>query len=396
MSRLKSKKNDYGVLAVVALITVFLLVGIGGLFYYKLSNSKNRFRVLIENVVEYLEENTLKDKPKSLQGVLTLGVNGKSTDEDEQQLMEILNKIDLSFLYGVDYATKRMNFEMKSSYDKKELLNSSFYMESGNGYLYLDNLYDKNIKVPIEQYDSFFKLNLSSDYRTIYDSIEKVLIRSLKDDYFEKDYVTIDSKKVLKTTLVLNHKNYQEMKKNVFHDLVLDDSFLKSLSNVTGKKVSVLKKKLNKIASSEDEYKEMDIVLYTKNDKFLKLELVFGGEKITIQREERDKYSYSYDEHSQVVYDGVVQASRKKDSSVQSTFLINDRKKGVSVQLMMTSSYEVNKKIEKKNVSNSILYTDVTEEEKNQIYSKVLENEGMKNLIQEFSRLGNKINRVFD
>ena len=52
MSRLKSKKNDYGVLAVVALITVFLLVGIGGLFYYKLSNSKNRFRVLIENVVE--------------------------------------------------------------------------------------------------------------------------------------------------------------------------------------------------------------------------------------------------------------------------------------------------------------------------------------------------------
>lgn len=396
MSRLKSKKNDYGVLAVVALITVFLLVGIGGLFYYKLSNSRNRFRVLIENVVEYLEENTLKDKPKSLQGVLTLGVNGKSTDEDEQQLMEILNKIDLSFLYGVDYATKRMNFEMKSSYDKKELLNSSFYMESGNGYLYLDNLYDKNIKVPIEQYDSFFKLNLSSDYRTIYDSIEKVLIRSLKDDYFEKDYVTIDSKKVLKTTLVLNHKNYQEMKKNVFHDLVLDDSFLTSLSNVTDKKVSVLKKKLNKIASSEDDYKEMDIVLYTKNDKFLKLELVFGGEKITIQREERDKYSYSYDEHSQVVYDGVVQASRKKDSSVQSTFLINDRKKGVSVQLMMTSSYEVNKKIEKKNVSNSILYTDVTEEEKNQIYSKVLENEGMKNLIQEFSRLGNKINRVFD
>lgn len=396
MSRLKSKKNDYGVLAVVALITVFLLVGIGGLFYYKLSNSRNRFRVLIENVVEYLEENTLKDKPKSLQGVLTLGVNGKSTDEDEQQLMEILNKIDLSFLYGVDYATKRMNFEMKSSYDKKELLNSSFYMESGNGYLYLDNLYDKNIKVPIEQYDSFFKLNLSSDYRTIYDSIEKVLIRSLKDDYFEKDYVTIDSKKVLKTTLVLNHKNYQEMKKNVFHDLVLDDSFLKSLSNVTDKKVSVLKKKLNKIASSEDDYKEMDIVLYTKNDKFLKLELVFGGEKITIQREERDKYSYSYDEHSQVVYDGVVQASRKKDSSVQSTFLINDRKKGVSVQLMMPSSYEVNKKIEKKNVSNSILYTDVTEEEKNQIYSKVLENEGMKNLIQEFSRLGNKINRVFD
>lgn len=218
---------------------------------------------------------------------------------------------------------------MKSSYDKKELLNSSFYMESGNGYLYLDNLYDKNIKVPIEQYDSFFKLNLSSDYRTIYDSIEKVLIRSLKDDYFEKDYVTIDSKKVLKTTLVLNHKNYQEMKKTVFHDLVLDDSFLTSLSNVTDKKVSVLKKKLNKIASSEDDYKEMDIVLYTKNDKFLKLELVFGGEKITIQREERDKYSYSYDEHSQVVYDGVVQASRKKDSSVQSTFLINDRKKGV-------------------------------------------------------------------
>ena len=350
---------------------------------------------MIENVVEYLEENTLKDKPKSLQGVLTLGINGESTDKDEQQIMEMLNKIDVSFLYGVDYATKRMNFEMKSNYDKKELLNSSFYMESGNGYLYLDNLYDKSIKVPIDNYDSFFKLNLSSDYRVIYNSIEKALINSLRDDYFEKDYVTIDSKKILKTTLVLNRKNYQEMKKNIFHDLSLDSSFLKSLSNVTGKKVSVLKEKLNNIADGvEEDYSDINIILYTRNDSFLKLELESDGEKVTFQKEGREKYSYSYDKNSKVIYDGVVQMSRKKDNTVQSTFLVNDRINRFSVQLMTTSSYEVNKKIEKKNINNSILYKDISVEEKNQIYSKVLENEGMKNLIQEFSKLGSRVNRV--
>lgn len=389
------RKSNHTILIVVVLVTLFILLGIGGLFYYKLSNSKNRFRVLIENVVEYLEENTLKDKPKSLQGVLTLGINGKSTDKDEQQIMEMLNKIDVSFLYGVDYATKRMNFEMKSNYDKKELLNSSFYMESGNGYLYLDNLYDKSIKVPIDHYDSFFRLNLSSDYRAIYNSIEKVLINSLKDDYFEKDYVTIDSKKILKTTLVLNQQNYQEMKKSIFHDLSLDSSFLKSLSNVTGKKVSVLKEKLNNIADSEEEdYSDINIILYTRNDSFLKLELESDGEKVTFQKEDREKYSYSYDKNSKVIYDGVVQVSRKKDNTVQSTFLVNDRVNRFSVQLMTTSSYEVNKKIEKKNISNSILYKDISVEEKNQIYSKILENEGMKNLIQEFSKLGSQVNRV--
>ena len=43
---------------------------------------------------------------------------------------------------------------------------------------------------------------------------------------------------------------------------------------------------------------------------------------------------------------------------------------------------------------NSILYKDISVEEKNQIYSKILENEGMKNLIQEFSKLGSRVNRV--
>lgn len=86
--------------------------------------------------------------------------------------------------------------------------------------------------------------------------------------------------------------------------------------------------------------------------------------------------------------------SRKKDNTVQSTFLVNDRVNRFSVQLMTTSSYEVNKKIEKKNISNSILYKDISVEEKNQIYSKILENEGMKNLIQEFSKLGSRVNQV--
>ena len=86
--------------------------------------------------------------------------------------------------------------------------------------------------------------------------------------------------------------------------------------------------------------------------------------------------------------------SRKKDNTVQSKFLVNDRVNRFSVQLMTTSSYEVNKKIEKKNISNSILYKDISVEEKNQIYSKILENEGMKNLIQEFSKLGSRVNQV--
>ena len=175
----------------------------------------------------------------------------------------------------------------------------------------------------------------------------------------------------------------------------LDSSFLKSLSNVTGKKVSVLKEKLNNIADGvEEDYSDINIILYTRNDSFLKLELESDGEKVTFQKEDREKYSYSYDKNSKVIYDGVVQMSRKKDNTVQSTFLVNDRINRFSIQLMTTSSYEVNKKIEKKNINNSILYKDISVEEKNQIYSKILENEGMKNLIQEFSKLGSRVNRV--
>lgn len=393
--RSNDKNKKYFDLVLIVFITLLIIGSLGFLFYNKLSDSKNRFRVLIENVFGYLEENTLQDRPKVTTGNLVLGIDGKGNKDIDQKILDHFKKVNLSFDYGIDYVDQRLNFEMRSNYDKMELLNSSFYVEDGNGYLFLDKLFDKSIKVPVDDYRFLLERSSFNDYRTIYNSFEKALILSLNDDYFEKDYVTIEAKKILKTTLKMNQKNYFEMKENIFRCLTSDRSFLKGMSNILDEDTVVVKKKLKEwMQYFDDNFKEFNVILYTKNDRFVKLEVEFNQRKIVFQNEEKNKYFYAYYKNEKLLYDGGIQILQQKSNVERRTILINDKLKNLSIQLSLNSSSVVDQKVLKKNITNSVLYKDVSLEEWDRMYSHLLENKNVVQLLQDFNKISGYLEKV--
>ena len=373
------------------LVALFVLVGIGLLFYFKLHNPKAQFEVLIEKAFDSLEGNLSQERPNRVSGNFSFQMEGKTDDVGNQQIMDMLNRLHFSFTYGVDYQNKLMRFEMDTQYDEKRLLDVDFYSDAGNGYVYLDGVYDKNIRVALENYEGLFKKNTSiDDYKVIYGAVEKALVHNLKSKYFSMEFVKVDSDRVKKTTLKLNNKNYQELRKNILKELLKEDSFLESLSRVLGTGKVDLKSNIEEMLEVKDEIEEIDFHLYTKNDRLVQFEITSEGTRILIKPESETKYSYEIFNKDQVLYDGLIQLEKNEGGNTI-LVLYNDKSNGISIQFTIQSMVNENGEISKKDVQNVIGMEEITSEEMQAIYARILQNEGMVALMREFSLLSDSL-----
>lgn len=365
----KTFKFDWFLVSVI-LIVVIILVGLGGLFYYKLSNSMTVFSALIDNVFNYLEESADSFNGKSLSGSVALEVEGKNTSLSDYSWLGIEDKRKIFLSYGIDYQDKLISVDMKSSCDKDKVFLFDAYLEGGNGYFGLGDLYDKKIMVPISWYDNLFK-NRRSSYKSILEELRLSLINSLREEYFSKDYVTISEKKILKTTLNLDSDNYMVMKSDVINYLLNDSKFLKGVADFFDIKEGKVRKYLEGELKRREDV-DIDIILYTKNGKFVQLELVRDSYQVLFKKEGESKYSYLVDKLGNVLYNGDISIVRdNNDTSIDIKY--NDIEKDVGLRFKINSSYEVGKVISKKEIGEAVNYSDISDDELRGIYSKIIE-----------------------
>lgn len=354
----------------VILVVVIILVGLGGLFYYKLSNSMTVFSALIDNVFSYLEESADSFNGKSLSGSVALEVEGKNTSLADYSWLGIEDKRKIFLSYGIDYQNKLISVDMKSSCDKDKVFLFDAYLVGGNGYFSLGDLYDKKIMVPISWYDSLFK-NRRNSYKSILEELRLSLINSLREEYFSKDYVTISEKKILKTTLNLDSDNYMVMKRDIINYLLNDSKFLRGVTDFFDIKESKVRKYLERELKRREDV-DIDIILYTKNGKFVQLELVRDSYLVLFKKEGNSKYSYLVDKLGNVLYNGDISIVRdNNDTSIDIKY--NDIEEDVGLRFKINSSYEVGKVISKKEIGDVVSYSDISEEELRGIYSKLIE-----------------------
>lgn len=365
----KTFKFDWFLVSVI-LIVVIILVGLGGLFYYKLSNSMTVFSALIDNVFNYLEESADSFNGKSLSGSVALEVEGKNTSLSDYSWLGIEDKRKIFLSYGIDYQDKLISVDMKSSCDKDKVFLFDAYLEGGNGYFGLGDLYDKKIMVPISWYDNLFK-NRRSSYKSILEELRLSLINSLREEYFSKDYVTISEKKILKTTLNLDSDNYMVMKSDVINYLLNDSKFLNGVADFFDIKENKVRKYLEGELKRREDV-DIDIILYTKNGKFVQLELVRDSYQVLFKKEGESKYSYLVDKLGNVLYNGDISIVRdNNDTSIDIKY--NDIEKDVGLRFKINSSYEVGKVISKKEIGEAVNYSDISDDELRGIYSKIIE-----------------------
>ena len=366
---------------VVVIFVIIALLGLaffGGKYYLA---SRNNIKIFMNDYFNELEENIGKNNSTS--GSLSLNVNGDTTDKEEK-IFKILNNLDFSMNYGIDTKENITNIDISTNYYGDKLININTYIEDNNIYLSSSDLYSKYIKIESKKEDNSEKKSMTNDdYKVIINSISTAVSESLKEEYFTKNWVKLDGKSVNKVELLLNNNNIKIINENIINNLKNNNNFIDSFGKLIGKKTMEVKELLDKEIKevNSNEYSDIKISLYTKITKFVKLEITSGEDKIVVKSNDKG-YSFEIvDSEDNNTYNGTIEINNNSEST---TYKVNVKDSN-NLEIKINNTINKTTKIEKKDVSNSVLLEDITEKEYEDIINKISNNKAFNKIYEDIS-----------
>lgn len=366
---------------IVVIFVIIALLGLaffGGKYYLA---SRNNIKIFMNNYFNELEDNIGKNNSTS--GSLSLNVNGDTTDKEEK-IFKILNNLDFSMNYGIDTKENITNIDISTNYYGDKLININTYIEDNNIYLSSSDLYSKYIKIENKKEDNSEKKSMTNDdYKVIINSISTAVSESLKEEYFTKNWVKLDGKSVNKVELLLNNNNIKIINENIINNLNNNNNFIDSFGKLIGKKTMEVKELLDKEIKevNSNEYSDIKISLYTKITKFVKLEITSGEDKIVVKSNDKG-YSFEIvDSEDNNTYNGTIEINNNSDST---TYNVNVKDSN-NLEIKINNTINKTTKIEKKDVSNSVLLEDITEKEYEDIINKISNNKAFNKIYEDIS-----------
>lgn len=378
---LKSANRGSIAPVVVVIFVIIALLGLaffGGKYYLA---SRNNIKIFMNDYFNELEDNIGKNNSTS--GSLSLNVNGDTTDK-EKKIFKILNNLDFSMNYGIDTKENITNIDISTNYYGDKLININTYIEDNNIYLSSSDLYSKYIKIENKKEDNSEKKSMTNDdYKVIINSISTAVSESLKEEYFTKNWVKLDGKSVNKVELLLNNNNIKIINENIINNLKNNNNFIDSFGKLIGKKTMEVKELLDKEIKevNSNEYSDIKISLYTKITKFVKLEITSGEDKIVVKSNDKG-YSFEIvDSEDNNTYNGTIEINNNSDST---TYNVNVKDSN-NLEIKINNTINKTTKIEKKDVSNSVLLEDITEKEYEDIINKISNNKAFNKIYEDIS-----------
>lgn len=378
---LKSANRGSIAPVVVVIFVIIALLGLaffGGKYYLA---SRNNIKIFMNDYFNKLEDNIGKNNSTS--GSLSLNVNGDTTDKEEK-IFKILNNLDFSMNYGIDTKENITNIDISTNYYGDKLININTYIEDNNIYLSSSDLYSKYIKIENKKEDNSEKKSMTNDdYKVIINSISTAVSESLKEEYFTKNWVKLDGKSVNKVELLLNNNNIKIINENIINNLKNNNNFIDSFGKLIGKKTMEVKELLDKEIKevNSNEYSDIKISLYTKITKFVKLEITSGEDKIAVKSNDKG-YSFEIvDSEDNNTYNGTIKINNNSDST---TYNVNVKDSN-NLEIKINNTINKTTKIEKKDVSNSVLLEDITEKEYEDIINKISNNKAFNKIYEDIS-----------
>ena len=330
------------------LLLIIGLVIIGGVIYFYLFKKSSTFETYINKSFTYLEENLVNTLDS--EGKITLSFNLNTNNQDMKDVVNLLNKVKVDSSYQIDFTNKKMNINLNSTYDNKELLKGNIYTENSYLYFNLNNITDKYYKSDkIEEYEEMFNLDMNTnDLKEYLNDYQEKLIDNLDKAEIKEENVSLNNKNVLKSTLVITDE---------------------------------LKKEMD-LASEDYDFTINKVILYTDNKNFVKLEIISDNNTITVDKDNNIyKVEFTEENKEPVKLDIDI-----KDNLVNVVAYLND----TDLSGNITFGFSKNKlaKFTSVDVKNATNFSDITEDEMNNILEKISTNEGVMALLSEIEKLG--------
>ena len=330
------------------LLLIIGLVIIGGVIYFYLYKESSTFKTYINKSFTYLEENLVNTLDS--EGKITLSFNLNTNNQDMKDVVNLLNKVKVDSSYQIDFTNKKMNINLNSTYNNKELLKGNIYTENSYLYFNLNNITDKYYKSDkIEEYEEMFNLDMNTnDLKEYLNDYQEKLIDNLDKAEIREENVSLNNKNVLKSTLVIT----DELKKEMDLD------------------------------SEDYDFTINKVILYTDNKNFVKLEIISDNNTITVDKNNNIyKVEFTEENKEPVKLDIDI-----KDNLVNVVAYLND----TDLSGNITFGFSKNKlaKFTSVDVKNATNFSDITEDEMNNILEKISTNEGVMALLDEIEKLG--------
>ena len=365
------------IIVILVIVALAVLAFFGGKYYL---SSKNSIKIFIDTSLNKLENNIAGSGTTS--GDLTININGDTTSK-EGKIFKILNNLDLNIIYDIDTKENITDVNIKTNYYSDELVDANIYIEDGNIYLYLNELYSKYIKYNYKKDNSNSNKISNEDYKIIVSSIRTALNESLKEEYFTKSWTKVNGKSVNKVELLLDDKNIKIINENIINNLKNNNKLISSFRRITNKEETEVKKLLdNEVEKiNNNKYLDTKISLYTSITKFVMLEVSNKNVQATINSNDNGFVYKVADKENNNTYNGTFKIDIKDDNITYSNITKDDS----SLEMNFSGTIKHNTKIEKKNVSNNILLEDITDREYKEILSKIFNNKAFKRISEDIS-----------
>lgn len=419
----------------IAVLVVLFLAIIGYWYYVRFVKEVNSKEVF-DNTISYVKKEmfTILDETKEKTNLeydlkFNLDLNEDVADKSDYSF---INDIMFKGKIATDFDKKEMSNSITILDSDKELINVNMYAQNKNIYLDLAKLYDKPIKMALDdEYDKIFDTYSTkniNDVKTIISQFETALKSALKEEYFKSEdaTVSVDGKdvKAVKHSLLLDEKTFNTIKKDVLTSLN-NDEFISALENISdeyndgtvnvkdslNEEISYLEEE---IKDSDDKEIEVKVYLYTDNrGNVLKAELLnFDDVKIFgITKVNDNKYNFA------IADDGTKKDILNGDVTVNGKSITIDMKLGLDetgelnhsfvikvTETMIDFTYSsnnfgsLNAKLNIKenkaalsipSLTNAIDYTELTDDDLKKIIINITNDENIKNFVE---KLGGTVN----
>lgn len=377
----KKKVNRGNVAPVVVVILVIIALGallfFGGRYYL---SSRNNIKILVDNYFNYLEENIVNTNSES--GSLKFNVKG-DTNGDDGKVFKILNNLDFTINYDIDYKNDIINLDLNTNYYGDKLIDINTYIENNTLYFYSGDLYNKYIEYKIDKDGNGEKVT-KEDIKILVNGIRNAIEDSLKDEYFTNSNEKVDGKMLNKVELNLSDSNTKSIYEDIINCLLRNDSFIDSAAKLMGKDRDEVKGLFNDELNNikDEEYTDTTISLYTKFTKFVMLEIKDDNDKLTIKKEDN---IYSYKLEGSESYNGTIEVNSSNENY---NIIIKDND---NLEINISGNFNKNTEVDKKDVSNSVTIDKITENEKEEIFDKVSKNKAFKRIYEDITNDNNNL-----
>lgn len=374
-----AKKRSFPT-GIIFIILLLALCGGVAYYYFVIDSPKNIFLTAVNSI------KTKANTYKQINYDFSLNPNITTNNKEYLDAIDIINNFYVTGKGGTDLSKEHNFIRINTFYRQKDLLSIDTYSEDRETYYikYNNDIFDKIIKVNINDLEETENSNkTSTDQKENLDNISKSLqnitIKQLKEANYTKEYVDLNNTKVKKITLIVDKKFVEDYCK----ELINDDSFMESLSQLEGITESELEENINKeISSIEDDYVEkLSLYLSIFENEFIMLELISSEERFTLNKED-DKYEYKYYNNSIIKYQGYI-SIEKDNNDYEITFSLDDIEENITIELDLELSLEYDKPIETIDTTGAVDYSKLSENDMNKMSENMLKNEALKKLLED-------------